>query len=492
GIDEISLVPLADAGLATPVRTDGEISVRRREGRLRVTWSFPATRDGARAYRLAYRVRGAVTHGDGGPALWWTPLPRDHDYVIDRSRIEIHWPPGLRLAALPSIERRRMAPPVPDVEDTSVAFTLAGLGRDAWFEILLPFAPGETAMPMPAWQQRDRRQAEYAPRLAGAAALVALLGIALFGLLYLQSPRGHAEPATASGSTHPPDALPVAVAGALQSGTTGPSLPHAMATLFDLAERGHLRIEEGEAGRFGGRSFTLVRGEGRDPLAHAFERALIDAIFTGPRGPEPRVTSTDAQRRLLKHWSPFRKAVSAWLADARLTDPDRIAARRRLFLMAWLAVALAIAALVGSFFFLDRFGPAVLLPAAALGIAAASGFVFGAMLSPLSDAGLRAKARWEAFGRTVKDVARGKRPLAGPGEAERLLVWAVAVGAGAAFVRMAAQGHAVLPAWFAPLAASSDERHAAFAAFLSTHASASSGHGAGGGGAGGGGSSGAS
>jgi hypothetical protein len=280
------------------------------------------------------------------------------------------------------------------------------------------------------------------------------------------------------------------MAAALASGGQV-SFAHALATVFDLASRGVLSIEERKEGRRSGRFVVSARTPAHDLMSH--ERVLVEHVRSAPS--EGRtVELAKLVSSLGRRWRDFRTAVRSELASERLLDEDRQHVRWRV-----LALTTTLGIMSGMAFLLAaivarRFGGWAILPALALAGAALAGGIVAATMTTLSDAGVRRAQRWKAFGRTLRDRARGKIASGRAESLEHDLPYAVALGAGPAWAKHLKQqaGAVPVPAWFRAVS-SGQHADAAFVAMLSS--STSSAHGAGGGaaagGAAGGGASGA-
>ena len=118
----------------------------------------------------------------------------------------------------------------------------------------------------------------------------------------------------------------------------------------------------------------------------------------------------------------------------------------------------------------------------AVAVVGVLGFVFYGALTPLSNEGVRHAEGWRAYQRHLREVARDRRPLAGP--ASPLLPFAIALGLASAWSRFVKHHPSEVPDWFRTM--TRDE--GAFPAFVAMGGAGHGGAGGGGGAAGGGGS----
>ena len=152
-------------------------------------------------------------------------------------------------------------------------------------------------------------------------------------------------------------------------------------------------------------------------------------------------------------------------------------------------------AVAGTALLYDRFGTSSLPVVGALFLLSLAAFILSAAYSPLSDRGADEAARWRAFFRYLKNIARGHEPALSDVVFESYLPFAASYGLAEswaeAFVK---QSGVALPDWFHPLAntRTADGGVGAFVAMTAAAQTAgSSSHGGGAGGAAGGGASGA-
>ncbi len=137
--------------------------------------------------------------------------------------------------------------------------------------------------------------------------------------------------------------------------------------------------------------------------------------------------------------------------------------------------------------------PIVFLPLGVVGVSVTAS-VLWSMFSTLSDKGMLASARWDAFSHYLRDLANGKELDISPEVFERYLTYAATFGLAEKWVKyFQKQGMAVVPPWFHSLATASADDFSYFVTMIIViHAiGGTSGGAGGGGGAAGGGSSGA-
>jgi hypothetical protein len=475
-----------------------DVRIDPRSSRVRVTWLLPPTSGRAHEFVVTYRLRGVVTRANGLDAFAWRALPYEHDYRILASRVTVQLPSGATLTAPPRVsspggENRRRVEVTALAQADRAEFTAADIGRNGTYTVRMSTAAGELASAMPLWQRRDLERRAQAPVAATIAGVAGFLALTLLVVMWRNVPRPDAAvPRHVSRQVDPPDTLPPALAGALKKGGRADA-GLGLATLFDLARRGIVRIEEqAKESRWTPRTFMVVRHDTPARL-HPHEREVIALAF-----PESAVNSTklsDVATRLNLKGGGFRRAVVSEIREARWLDDDRIAARGRLLKISGAILAVAAITVLGAVVTLDVWGPWGFLVPIALALVSVVGFVMGASVSVLSDEGLRHALRWTGFGRELKALARGHSGPSGDVLAH-WFAYAVALGVGAAWAkRLDAEGLTRGVEWLRAVPAADGSHHGAFTAMMSGSGGAGAvgaGAGGAGGGAAGGGSSGAS
>ncbi len=465
---------------------------------LKVTWHLPPTSDAAHSFGLVYRVQGALRQLDDADALIWRAVPEEHDYEIASSTVRLSYPPSTELLGQPAVQG---ANAVVEMGEGQAVLQAQDIGVDEELVVEARFAPGSLIAAPPAWQAEQAERASYvrpAQVVGLTAGLLTVLigGVALFVYARRFKRPKATRPASGLKLTDPPSKAAPAIAARLV-----PNGNPALAAIFDLAQRGALRIDE-QASRWG-RSFTLHR----QPYAGAFqpyEQGLLDSLFKTKRGQDDAIPLQEVAGRLASRQKQFDQPLDEALALAGLLDVARKAQRDRLIAATVLGMILgggiALLGLIWGAIAANNAQWAVLPVTAVLAGIGAGAFVVGllgvivsATLSTWTEQGEREAADWKGFAGYLKDVAKGKDDLLDLTRFDRYLPYAAGFGLGESWVkRYEQQSGFAVPPWFQALHA--DESSAAFVAVMvASHTSfSSSGGGAGGGaGASGGGASGA-
>jgi hypothetical protein len=456
--DRLEFVAAAMDGTPFPRGSGpGEVEVSSRSG-LRIEWHFPQVTSSAHTFELTYRIHGGVRREGAVDRLVWQPLPSRHDYRVDASSAVVELP-GVSPDALGTPEaswhrvngRRDVSPGAPaeaggTPDQAAVHAEATRIDSNGWLALTLEAPAGTLIHEPPAWQRARIAARAFAPRWAGAGALAfGLALIALFGLRqgYDTPPRERERAASAAA---PPEPLPPAVAGALVANGSVSQM-QALGTLFALADRGVVRIEQEPAGLLRSPHFVLRREA--DPASlTTYERTLLGLLFPGPddRAAElPR-----AWRALVRHFRTFARPLQDELVARGLFDPDRQRVKHRTSILAVALFVLAGVATAVAGVLSTRYGPWPFLVPAGLAAGAIVCLIAAGATTPLSNNGVRQAARWRAYRAALAEAAATRGPAFRDG-AVTLLPMVVALGIGAAWVKRLRAFPDLAPPWLQAL-----------------------------------------
>lgn len=490
GID--SIMASLDGLPLPPGRGAGQVEI---EGGapIKVTWHFAPTSNATHTFRLKYRVVGVIRQAEGADLFWWNALPTDYEYTIASATVRLTYPANLQPAGPPEVRRGAAQTALGAGQ---VIWTAQNLGPDTPLTVALPFPTGSLIAEPPVWQARAATARAAMPGFLAAAGLALAAGLAALRALWVRGRRAETAvgPGMAPAST-PPDALPPALAGALGQANGRPSATHALGTLFDLAQRGILIIEEAPDKRwYRGREFfvRLLEPTPRDLQPH--EQGLLALLFARKTGPTETAKMSEMGSLLVSKSKQFTEPLTAELNAAGLLDPQRQATAKRFTILGAILLLLMLPLSAVGVVLAERYsGWPFLLVAVALLLGTVA-FIMAGVYSPLSDEGARAAARWRSFQAYLQEVVKGRDAAWDLRLFERYLPYAAAFGLVEGWAKaFQKRGGAEIPAWFHAVTDSGNGSVAAFVAMTSSaHATtASASGGAGGGGAGGGGGSGA-
>lgn len=447
----------------------GEIDLQGRDP-IEVTWRFVPMQDTEATFSLTYLVEGVIQQTPDADILTWQALPEDHEYPIAATTITVTYPADVDLVAAPVVERW---PAEVATAPGQVRITASDLGENDFIILTLPFAPGSIIQEPPRWQTEQQRVLNTVPEWLGLAALIFVAGLVLLLLWHTRQPVSPGSAHRAPDSrTSPPDPLPPALAGALiQNGSS--SWTQAIGTLFDLAQRGVLRIEEiTEKKWYQSRDFEVQLIEQPGDL-RPHERGLLDLMFTSKAGWVPTVRLSELQHRLGKQWKLFGDSLRDEMQLAGYLDPNQKQHKTRLVVLGFILV---LAGLVGLLFTMVAIVSSGMWPpifvVGALFLLGLVAFVLGSSTSLLSTAGRSVRPAWQAFRDYLKGVTK-TRTEASAELFEAYLPYAAAFGLAEAWVKFfKSQGLTQAPAWFHAVADGDGSEIAVFVALMAATNSA--------------------
>lgn len=465
----------------------GQVEIERGDV-LRITWHMPPTSDTARTFRLEYTVLGAVRSIADADQIIWRAIPEDHEYNIQRSQVVLHYPAGLQPLSAPELdgangEALRVG--------AGAGFNIPGVDADQAVDVSVAFPAGSLVSQPPAWQvteeQKRRETTTAVPFGLGAAGLVGLLGAAALIGFFQRTRRDDLAPLFFSSQQQTP---PGDLAPALAAKLAGGSNP-AMATLFDLAQRGVLQIEM-KQGFFKTKQFELILVPGNHRL-RTHESVLLDALFDDRRGRRERISFSDLGTRLASQQKKIDEPLNVQLKQMGWVDEEREGQRKRLVGYGVAVMLLGGVVAVMAIFPLPTPVRAMLLGAGiAMFFTGLVGAIGGAAFSTLTATGMQQAAAWRSFTIYLKNVSQGREAAIRPDMFELYLPLAAGFGIAAGWSKFfEGQQNVPLPAWLLPLENAGVRFSDVTAAIIASQTASSSASSDGAGAASGGGSSGA-
>ncbi|MBP9501495.1 MAG: DUF2207 domain-containing protein [Candidatus Promineofilum sp.] len=460
--DGITGITAGVDGVTWPQGTGpGEVEISGRDP-IRVEWHLPPTADTTQTFTLAYTQLGVVERGTEADVLNWQALPDEYEYEIDSSRLTVNFPPSGQLIGEPEITAGSA---VITTEPGRAVFDMQNLSSGDPLVVRLSFAPGAFTGAPPDWQAQQASQGSRAWIWITAA--VATLAAGFIALIRAARNNLRSVPKAKSYAQKPPLDLPPALAAYLANQSV--SWQHALATLFDLAGRGHIEIEQTrEKSLLRSAEFTLTllnHPEGLRP----HEIALLDLLFTDKSGKPHDITTMGEMSRLItsSRWKGYTRTLEDEAEQEGLTNP--LVKGKQKKAIGW-GVALLILApvlLIAGALFDSLFG---LWPLLLMGAVALIGFlavIFGTSYNKLSDKGFQYATAFEPFRRFLEDVSKDKTSLSDDAYYEAYLPYATGYGLAEKWVkRMATSEDPRVPAYFRAAEADEAINMAAFIAVI--------------------------
>lgn len=460
-----------------------------------ITWHLSPTSDAVQTFTLSYRALGVVRQGEEADVLDWQALPDEYEYDIASNRVTVSSPAQAQLLGQPEVLAGKADV---TVEGNQAIFTQGNLSAGDPLVVRLSFAPGAFSATPPVRQAQREAQNSRAWISIVAAAATLLGGI----LLTIIAARPYQKPSIARSDAmlhKPPNELPPALAGYLTGdSTTSVSWHHALATLFDLAGRGLITIDETTEKKWYSTAEFALTYHPQPGALRRHEQELLDLLFTDKSGaPQTTVTSREmGQRVTSSRWKKYTDSVMDELRQGGFLDKKVEEGRKRLMIWGGVLMALTLPMLLAVFFIRSIFGFWPLLIVVAVFIVGLILLIAGATIMTQSVWGAQQAAQWEPFKRFLREVSRGKAELPDPAYYDAYLPYATAFGLAYAWMkRYADSSHNRVPDYFHALTPDGGEV-AAFVAIIAATSNSggvasASAAGAAGAGAAGGGASGA-
>jgi len=224
-----------------------------------------------------------------------------------------------------------------------------------------------------------------------------------------------------------------------------------LGTLFDLASRGLVQIEEtAEKKWFKSADFDVVLVD-RPADLRLHEQALVDILFTDKTGASrDRISLSDMGQLITSgRWKGFTESVKDEAKAQGLLDANAQRRGKQLAIWGVVMTLLALPVAIVTFLAQSLFGFWPLLLAGAFFLAGMFLMIAGATVSPLSDQGTQLATTFDPFRRFVKDAAKGAVDIPDVSYYESYLPYATAFGYAEPWVKQQTKaGYNVAPSFF--------------------------------------------
>jgi len=416
---------------------------RERRGVLSVRIGDPdAFVTGVQEYRIRYRVERALQYFPDHDELYWNVTGDQWRVPIQSASASVALPPGVDAAAV------RVTcfagPRGSSLEDCTASVS----GDTARFVADGSLAPGsgltlvvglpKGALPEPSALSR------FWDRFTDYVSLWLLLPIGAFALLYRKWSRDGRDPSGVDAIPvryEPPAGLAPAEMGTVVDERADNE--DLTATVLDLAVRGALRIEEEETKRFlflSNHDYRLVR-TGKDVELKPFEERLLSALFKGA-GEEVRIS--ELRNKFYKELPAIRDALYKGLTHGETgyfpTSPEKV--RKR-----WRTIGIVTAGVGG----LALMADASLVAIGSLVVTGLIVLAFGSAMPRRTRKGRRACDEILGFREFLQRVDADRLERSGgrtEGRFERILPYAVVLGAADAWAEAFEGIYTTPPSWY--------------------------------------------
>jgi uncharacterized membrane protein YgcG len=333
----------------------------------------------------------------------------------------------------------------------AVLFRAGDIPAGEELEVRVQFPHGTLQAEPPAWQAADDLRREWGPVvtvLFGALGLLLLIGspMVVYGLWYMRG-RDEDVGVVPEYLTEPPSPLPAGIVGTLVDEHA--DVKDVVATIFDLAQRGAIRMEEkqnlGSLGMSRDFVFTLQDSE---LATYPHEKRILKQIFTGSR----------QERRLYDMRQKFYSAIPNLQRDLYRqvveegffrSSPE---ATRQKWL--WTAAGGALLSIGASFILLillGSFSGAVLCPGLGLAVGMASLAIVSRYMPRKTVQGTEEAAKWLAFKEYLENIDKYSDMENVKAQFQVYLPYAIAFGLEKRLISKFTAVDAPAPTWWGPV-----------------------------------------
>jgi uncharacterized membrane protein len=421
---------------------------------------FDPITDSSSNFEIKYTVVGALRIYDDGDQIYWSAIPDEHfGFTIRNSAVTVELPAGYapREGADP-YATYGAATNISLNGSTVTAVATDGVSGNEELEIRVQFPHNPDAQP-PEWQasfDSSRAFEENVKPLLRIGAFVVSLLILLGGSLFMyikwyqkgRDPK--IGPVPDYLSEPPTEGLSPALVGGLVDEQV--DVRDVISIVVDLAQRGYMVIEETRESAVFGLSqkseFAFKRTDKPLDDLRKFERSVIDGIFGGKR----EASLDDLQNKFYVTIAKVKREVYAELGKSGFFNGNPEKVRTSWMGSGGCLFAIGFVLLIGSAMFelLENDASWLVLPGAfvILGLVV---MAFGRAMPAKTREGATESAKWQAFGKYLRNLDRYAEPEQEAAHFADYLPYAVAFGVENSWVsRFSRVQSAQVPRWYYP------------------------------------------
>jgi uncharacterized membrane protein YgcG len=415
-----------------------------------IGWWFPETRDMARTFIIKYTVHGGLRISDSGDQIFWKAIFGDRDTYINEAIVTVHLPQSLSADQLEIFSYRAEAESR-IIDGKTIEFISADISPDEELEVQVILPHGLVTAQPPAWQHRVESMEAYnrdvKPWVNFLVLLLSIVAVPLAGFIWIRRKLRSAKvninkDMIPSNVVQPPDDLPPAVVNLLTGNMSAGNA--IIATIFDLARRGVLRIEEIQSKGFLGKKKDLLIKKVGSGENNRFERAVTGAIssYDGELLSGNKSALSNLSRK-------FNRYVEQDAMDRDLFEEEPSRSARRLqvpgIIIAFGSLFIGVSAMIFLFEYVELLFILVFV-LFALGFIAAG---FSTRMRRFTEKGAMAAANWKAFSVYMKQVMKSNIIADDTvGLWDSYLPYAVVFGITNPWIKRFVQAEAPAPVWF--------------------------------------------
>ena len=441
-LTDISDISAVDQS-GTPMRLETSVS-ETGDYRIKYYLNTPAERE-RRTVKLAYTVSGATRYYPEGDQIYWAAVfAQRNGFPVMHSTVTLHLPGN---SDATKTEAYGPAHEIDGAGERTVIYrATAPINSGVEFEVRAQFPHGAITGNAPAWQQAFDTQRKYdeevKPKndiLVMLAALLALVGgPALALVLWVTRGKDPNVGLVADWISEPPPIAP-GLAGTLMDESA--DMQDVVATLFDLAKRGAITLEES-----GGNDYVIRRGTAAAVALAGHEQKLLGALQLG----DGESTLSGLKNKFYTSLDQIKSALYAELVAQKLyaNNPPKVRSTYQSF--AFMVLVLALVGGCGGAVMLSAVtNYAVCLPIGGLASALAF-FVIARHMPVRTRPGAEMRAKVEAFKKYLANIEKYTDLQEAKDQFGKYLPWAIAFGLERSWVRKFAAVDAPVPDWYYP------------------------------------------
>jgi uncharacterized membrane protein YgcG len=415
------------------------------DGNLRLRWIYGQTSNASRAFRISYRVNGAIRVYDERDEFDWYAVPPDWGSDINSSKVEVTFPAGAdtstwTTAAVPSQAN------ISKQGNTITYQTVSGLGGG--FEVGAQVPKGVLAAAKPSWQEavdtRERLRPLFDFGLLVLSAIVLVGGI-LWGVMRWYR-RGRDVPVKLPIDylAEPPSDLPPGLVGTLLDESA--DVRDVISTIVDQGKKGRLTITETQRGGLLSSpdfEYTLQGGA----VDFRYEQMVLNALF---RGGQESVQLSDLKNSFYTSLPGIYSEMYSTLVALKYFPESPQSVRARNIGLGVSVIGLGALVFFGGFVFGDTISWMILALGAALAIVGIVWAILGSAMPRKTDLGAQETAKWRAFQRYLEQIQNYTNVQEAADRFQKYLPYAVALGVDQQFIRQFNSVPQAMPVWYHP------------------------------------------
>jgi len=404
-----------------------------------------------RTITIDYDVQGSLRSYPDGDQMYWVVLAYSRPASVRSSTVTVQMPTGVlaqKFAADPTTWQ------ITNQDNQTMIFKSPGdLGTNGNVEVRIQY-PHNPAMAVPSWQAASDRLQTLGPWLGVLSlvlsGLITIGGLVWLFMKYTSHKRGLPPIVVPEYLTEPPSDQPPAVAATLLHEDS--RTPDVMATMFDLARRGLIVIEQeqhkGVLGIGGSTDFTFHRTDQQATNLRPYEQTMMTALFAG--GTTRKLS--DLRNTFYKTVESIKSMLYDEVVSAGYFKQSPQSVQSGWVIAGIGLIVLAIAIGYGAFNFKALSGVTTYLlgPLGAVGLIGTAMVLVSGMMRSRTAAGEQESAKWKAFRTYLANINKYTDLKQATDQFEKYIGYAIAFGLDKQWIGQFSQVMTSMPNWYYP------------------------------------------